>query len=375
MTGKHRILFIIDSLGPGGTQRQLYYLVKEIDKRAFSVSVYNLGAEKDFYVEPIRRESVTLVTIPQRGKFDARCFFKLLRCIREESPHVVETLLFTADCYGRITAKLANVPVILSSQRSVDLGSELRYLSVDKLLAGITSGFIANSEAAKSFLVKRVGVRSDKICVIHNGVTPDVVACEEDRCGIRKSLRIDAEDRVIGMIARYKFPKDHVTFLKMARIVLAKREKTHFILLGFGHLRPKIEEMAKQWQLSDKISFLECTREVCRIYSIIDIAVLSTLNESCSNVILESMAAGKPVIATNVGGNAELVEDGITGFLVDPEDADAMADKVAYLADNAHIAISMGAAGKKRIESRFSVAEMVVRTERCIRDYIKTAGL
>ena len=360
----HKILFIIDSLEAGGTQRQLLYLIKNLDKRVFSVVVCNLGLHDEFFVNEYKKINVPLITIPQSGRFkiDLACFFRLTRLILSVKPVLVETLLFTADCYGRIASKLSNVPLIVSSQRNVDPRAEKRHLFLDRILAKYTTRFIANSLAVRVFLTKECAVGPDRIALIHNGVLLRDAVDETTLSEMRRELGIRDDEHIVGMVARFVPQKDHRLFIEIAKKMLEKRRDTHFLLVGDGRLKPEIEDLVRRSRLEKNIHFLGLVNDAHRYISLMDISVLTSLYEGCSNVILESMAAGRPVVATNVGGNVELVEDGKTGFLVGVKDREAFAEKLLYLIMNPQVARVMGEAGRNKIRESFSIEEMVRKT-------------
>jgi len=162
------------------------------------------------------------------------------------------------------------------------------------------------------------------------------------------------------MIANFNFEiKGHRYFMEAAKSVLEKVPDVEFLLIGDGPLRSKYEEMARSLGVEKKVCFLGRRNDIPSILSVLSVSVLSSISEGLSNVVLESMAAGRPVVATRVGGNPELVINGTTGYLVPPADSEALTEAVVALLKNPAKARSMGVAGKKLVEEKFTVEAMV----------------
>jgi glycosyltransferase involved in cell wall biosynthesis len=156
------------------------------------------------------------------------------------------------------------------------------------------------------------------------------------------------------------FPqKRHDVFLKAARIVSATAPGARFALVGDGPLRSYLENLSQELGIASKVSFFGEQREVGAYISAFDIAILTSEAEGCSNSVLEAMALAKPVVATDVGGNRELVSHGESGFLVPAGDAEAIAQAILYLVRNSEVARAMGHRARERVITRFSVERMV----------------
>jgi glycosyltransferase involved in cell wall biosynthesis len=209
-------------------------------------------------------------------------------------------------------------------------------------------------------MIQSEGLHGEKIEVIYNGL--DLTPYQNSTNGeaLRNKLGFDDHISLIGMIANFNFEiKGHRYFLEAAKTVLEKIPGVEFLLVGDGPLRNHYEKLTHELGVEKKIHFLGERNDVPVILSNLSISVLSSTSEGLSNVILESMAAGKPVIATNVGGSREIVVDGVTGYLVPPADSQAMAKAITELLQDPDKAITMGAAGKKRVGEKFSIKAMV----------------
>jgi glycosyltransferase involved in cell wall biosynthesis len=209
-------------------------------------------------------------------------------------------------------------------------------------------------------VVQRERLTEKKIEVIYNGLNLAPYQNSNNGKELRNGLGIDDHIPLVGMIANFNFEiKGHRYFLEAAKTVLEKIPNVEFLLAGDGPLRHHYEELTHELGLKEKIHFLGERNDVPTILSNLSISVLSSTSEGLSNVILESMAAGKPVIATNVGGSPEMVIDDVTGYLVPPGDSQAMAKAITELLRDPDKAITMGVAGKKLVGEKFSIKAMV----------------
>jgi glycosyltransferase involved in cell wall biosynthesis len=214
-------------------------------------------------------------------------------------------------------------------------------------------------------MVEREGVPSGKVAVIYNGLESSVAKKPFADSNVRNELAFSDKVPLVGMVANFNFEiKGHRYFLQAAKEVSHKTPDTNFLLIGEGPLRPQYEEMARELEVGKKVHFLGKRTDVPAILSQLDISVLSSTSEGFSNVLLESMAVGIPVVATRVGGNPEIVIDGVTGYLIPPADPRAMAEAILHLLDMPNEATEMGAAGRTRVEENFSVESMVRSYER-----------
>ena len=352
-TGRLKVVHIIDDLGLGGAQRQLVELVRLLPRERVAVHVISLSTVKTQYVNALKDAGIPLTCIPQSGKWDWRCFIALTKLLRRLQPSIVQTWLFTADLYGRLAAWLVRVPVIISAVRSIEPWKAWHYVAADRLLRHVTDVFTVNARVIGDVLAAREHINPKKIRVIYNGVDLE-----------KFKLNGKMEDRapLIGTIGRLGPEKDHGTFLQAAARVLEKVPAARFLIVGNGPLKGQLRRLARRLGVSLQVDFLESQSDIAPVFAALDVVVISSRYEGCCNVILEGMAMGKPVIATAVGGNPELVVPGYTGLLVPPQDAHALAKAIVRLVRSPHEARAMGLAGRQRIEQQFGLDRMVQET-------------
>ena len=367
MNAPVKVVYIIDHLGLGGAQRQLVELIRALPRDRYDVQVISLARSPlTYYEAAIRRAGVPLLIMSRSGKWSWRLLPRLYRTLRRLQPAIVHTGLFTADFYGRLAARLAGVPTIISTVHNVDLDKPLRYVLVDRWLKHVTTWFVATADAVRTMANQREGVPTERTTVIYNGIDLRQFAPSSmngDGRDVRRRAGVGPQGLLIGIIGRLAPVKDHATFLRAASAVHQAVPDSAFLIVGDGALKPSLERLVQELGLSECVSFLETHDRITSVYHAIDLLVVSSHYEGCCRVILEAMAMGKPVVATASGGNAELVAHGKTGVLVPTEDPRSLAEAVLTLARHRTRMQVMGRRGRQRVEQHFSLDQMAVHTD------------
>jgi glycosyltransferase involved in cell wall biosynthesis len=247
------------------------------------------------------------------------------------------------------------IPLINGSIRNAFSGGGFRW-TLEKLLLKASDYRVANSYAG--LWSRGFSEKESNNVVIYNGfdfVRVEYMTIKESSC---RHLR-DSKAKTVGMVAEFNRFKDYATFIHAARKISKRRKDVVFVAVGDGETLETSKQLAAE---AEAIQFLGKRKDIIQLVETFDIGVLSTFTEGFSNSIMEYMALGKPVVATNGGGTQELVVDGETGFLVPPANPDALAVKIEYLLDNSDIARHMGRAGEERLRREFSITKMVEET-------------
>ena len=357
------VVYVVDDLNLGGAQRQLVELVEALPRTRYAPHIISLSATKCHYVEPLRAKGIPVTCIAQSGKWSWSAFVRLHHTLRDLRPTIVHTWLFTADLYGRLAARLAGVRIVISTIHSVDLDKPSRHVMADRILQRLTNRFIATAGAVRTVLNEREGVPAERTSIIYNGVDLREFTPAESNGHLRKEFGWPVDAPVLGIVGRLAPVKDHETFLYAAALVRQAMPDTRIVVVGDGARRAPLQRLIEQLDLRDHVTFLGNRSELPSIYESLDLLVVSSRYEGCCRVILEAMAMGKPVVATAVGGNPELVLPGQTGLLVPPEDPRHLANAILELLDQPERARAMGRAGRHRAEQRFSLKRMVDETD------------
>ena len=375
-----KVLLMIDDLCLGGAERQLVELAKGLDKERFRALVMTLYPGQPLERELEGQEGIRLLSLNRKGKFDFGILAPLVRLLRRERIQVIQPFLSPATFFGLTAALLARVPVRVVTERcgvrrDTKLGENLYRFAEDRLTR-FADVAVANSQSGADFLVSR-GIAPGKTRVIYNGVNAErVTASEAEVADLRASLGIAAEAPVIGIVASLTAPKDYPTFLRSARIVRDSVPSARFLIVGDGPLRRELEATAVQLGLADSVLFAGHQMRVAPFIGSFDVAVLSSCDyEGCSNYLLEAMGLGRPVVATDIGGNRELVHHGETGLLVPPRDPAALAAAVLTLLVDRALVSRLTDAARARFLAGFSVPTMVRQYEQLYEELLQKKGV
>jgi glycosyltransferase involved in cell wall biosynthesis len=227
---------------------------------------------------------------------------------------------------------------------------------------------VANSKAGRQYIISK-GVPPEKVRVIHNGIDPGRIRIREKKEEILEKVDLDPGSLIIGVVASLEKHKDPLTFLSAARIVAEAEPRARFMWVGDGPLRDRAARFARDLGIGEKVVFAGNQDNVADYVNTMDVFVLpSAVVEGCSNSILEAMALGVPVVATDVGGNAELIQPGITGDLVKPRKPKEMAQAVLNLTNDSSLRKKVAQNARAAVMSRFSQGAMVKAYETIYRD-------
>jgi len=357
MRGAQKITFVSGQLDVGGQERSLYLLLRGLDRR-FDAEVVSLSSG-GFWAGEIRGLGIPVLEMPCRRRWELARLSRLVRHLRIRRPHLVYCIGFAANTYGRLAALMARVPRVVSGWRGLE-SSPLHWV-MEALLAPWTDRVICNSRAVVENVLAHYPIPRRRVVLIVNGVEPAGFSAAE-RAAIRAELGVKPDTIVAGSVARLSVDKNPLLFLEAAALVLAVRPHVQFVLVGGGPLSTEVAERAKARHLNG-VRFMGERKDARRLCAGFDIFLLTSHREGMPNAVLEAMAAGIPCISTAVGGARDVILDGVTGFLVRPGDAEAIAQFVIRLAESSELRRQLGEAGRARAGEQYSIEEMVRRHE------------
>lgn len=369
---KPNVLLFIDSFNQGGTERQVVQLARLLTHSGrYNVHMACLKAEGVLRAEAERTgfEEIPEFRLKSFRDLNAvRQLSRFARFLKEREITLVETHDFYTNIFGMTGAALARVPVRIASRRETDGVRTSAQKWTERRAFNLAHAIIANSEAVRLQLI-RDGVRGEKIVTVYNGmdtarVSPHTGLKREEAL---KSLGLPVDDsrRFVTIVANMHHEmKDQATFLRAAQIVRGRVADAAFILAGEGRLQEGLRRLARELGLERDAFFTGRCADVSALLAVSDVCVLSSKGvEGFSNSIIEYMAAARPVVATTVGGAAEQVVDGETGYVVAPGDVETMAERIIALLEDPPRAREMGGRGLLRVQEKFSCEAQLERTE------------
>ncbi len=334
---KIKIAFVIDSINSvAGTEKQLIQTMNNLNEDKFDIKLICL--RKPSAIFEVEKSSFEYIELDVPRLFSIKAMIKLLRFVlylRKEKVDIIQTFFFDAMVFGVFSGKIAGVKTIISSRRDLGFWYTPRLLSVLKIVNRFTTRIVANSFAVKENVIKLEHIDGSKVDVIKNGLNMDLFANTASNSKLYKSLGIPETDKKVGIVANLNRNVKRVdVFIKSASEVQKKLRDVSFLIVGDGYLKGELEELKDRLGLDKKLIFLGYQNNIPLIIKNWDVGIISSDSEGFSNSILEYMASGVPVGATNIGGNSEVVDEGVNGFLIEPGDYNSMAEKICELLEN-----------------------------------------
>jgi glycosyltransferase involved in cell wall biosynthesis len=301
------------------------------------------------------------IVLGRSGRHDLGVVVRLARLFSREEILIAQGWLPLPAVVARTAAVLARVPVRIyfegSTAPTPDPRRARRNAALERLLAPVTDAYIANSESVAAALRADLRVDPRKITVIPNGVDIPEAMDESERTRVRAELGATPGDRLVGMVARIdQRYKDHGTFLRAVALLAAQGRPVRAAVVGDGAGRDELERLAADLGIAKRVAFTGFRRDAPQLCRAFDISVLLSHSEGFSNVVLEAMAAGVPVVATDLPPNQEAVENGVHGLLVPPFDEAATAAAMCRLFDHPVLVERLSRAARARAIDRFSPA-------------------
>jgi len=350
-----RVMYVVPDLGAGGAERHVTTLLPRLDPARFSCSVVCIGAEGPLFGDLVSA-GIPAVALRRTKRQALAALAGLIREMRRRRPDVVLVRGYNAEMLGRIAAILAGVPHrVVWVHNCADLGgrTRVRWL-IDRLLDRRTDAYFGVARAQTRYLVKDLGYPAHKIRIIHNGVDPAGYRPADDQRA-RALLGIDPRRPVVGTVAALRPEKDHVLLLQAARRLVDEFPDLAVLIVGDGPMRRRIEEAAAELGLADHLLLVGARPDVPDILPVLTVFTLCSYTECFPMALLEAMASGRPAVCTDVGGVGEMLDDGITGYLVPPREPVALADRLAQLLRDRQLSQRMGAAARARVQREFGL--------------------
>ena len=303
---------------------------------------------------------VRTCVIPLGGLFNLQWFRACLRLLRREQVALIHAHEFSAILCGWVVAMLAGVPFVATVHGKNYFWEKLRRRVTYRLVSRHGT-MVAVSQDLKQFICERVGVQEQRVEVIYNGVAPAQMITNEEVQTCKAELGVSGSHPVLGVVGSLYPVKGHRFLLEAMPEILRRWPKAQLLVIGRGKLDVVLKEHVEQLAIGANVQFLGMRQDVPRLLSLMDVFVLPSLSEGLSIALLEAMASGKPVVATRVGGNPELIDHGRTGLLVQSEDAKDLAANLLKLLSDPGMMQQFGRQAVERVRQHFSMKRMVDR--------------
>ncbi len=384
-----RILRVIARLNVGGPSLHVTYLARGLAERGYETTLVagDVGRGEESMAFVAESEGVDVVRLPGLSRAlsplrDAAAAWRLARIIRRVRPDVVHTHTAKAGAVGRFGALLSGTrPVIVHTFHGhvlrgyFGLGGTLVFRVIETALARISDRLIAVSPEVRDELVRLRVAPERKFSVIRLGIELEQrVRFEGDTAEVRRRHGIPAEKFVVGWFGRMTAVKRTEDLLTMLTGTRERGIDAMLVLVGDGDDRRLLEQRAHDLGIAKSCLFLGYQESVAEWFAICDAVILTSANEGTPVTLIEALAAGRPVVATRVGGVPDVVEDGETGFLVRAADTHAMAERLEILARDPERRAEMGRLGRERMLRRYAVARLLDDVDALYRELLGEAS-
>jgi glycosyltransferase involved in cell wall biosynthesis len=378
-TERPHVLFLVDQLyGLAGAEGVLFNMLRTLPSRNIrcSLATFNLG----YGFEPSKHTDAPFYLLPLRRTYDwnaLKVALKLRSIIRSERVDVVHTFHETADIWGGLIAKASGRAVLISSRRDMGILRAPKHRAAYRMMRNTFDRVLAVSDQVRSFCMAEDGIEDRRLLTVHNGINLDQIDSAIADSAVLHPAFAHKQGPVIITVANVRRIKGLETLVQAAAIVCKEFPGARFLVAGLTLEPDYLEEVkrsAAALGLQDNLQFLGHSKAVVSLLKRSDVFYLPSFSEGFSNALLEAMACGLPCVATDVGGNKEAVQDGVSGFIVPPGDAKNAAQRVLALLRDPKRAKIMGRAGRTRIETYFTVQTMVDRLSCIYRDVLAERG-
>ena len=368
-----RVLQVITSLERGGAENHLLALLGRVDRQTFDVETAVLRGEGEL-VPLLRDAGIKVHLLGARSRLDSSALGRLSGLLRQGRYDIVHSHLFRADIYACLAVARAGEPrpLLVSTRHNDDRFFLNPFIGIlHYLLSSRQDLIIAISDHIARFTIA-CGVRHpSRVRRVYHGLeTPDVSELERAGQRIRAELGVAADAFLVGNVGRLAPQKGQRHLVAAMPMLLERVPNAHLVIVGGGDLEDYLRDLADEFEVSERVHVLGPRKDVPAIMYALDAFAMPSIWEGFGLVLLEAMAAARPIVASRVATIPEVVVDGETGLLVPAGDAVALADALSRLAADPQLARRMGEAGQQRLRQHFSVEKMVGDTELLYRELV-----
>ena len=350
-----KALLLCQNLNVGGAEEVVLGEATHLGRQGIEAGVVALTGRGPV-AEEIAGAGIPVHHVPGNpGPRDPGAFLRVVRLLRRERPEVVHTYLMVAGLYARLAAFAAGVPVVVAAEQNVYAHKPRRHAMLERALAARTFRIVACCRTVGDFYRRQTGVPAEKIEVIYNAVRFSRLPTDADRAPARARLGLPDDALVLGTLGRLTEQKGQRTLLQAVASLVSDHPSLMLFLAGQGPLRSALEVEAGRLGLADRVRFLGVRRDRDTLFAAMDAFVLPSRWEGLSLALVEAMGASRAVVATEVGGNPEIVTDGETGLLVPPDDSVALTAALAELLGDAERRRALGARAADEARRRFAI--------------------
>jgi glycosyltransferase involved in cell wall biosynthesis len=343
----------------GGPEKQIVQHLKRLNSDHFlgQIASYLEYGGANELLDKAQKEGLIVHGIPMEGPLDFRAQFRLHNLISREKVDLLCVHGYKACVMGWWARRNLKVPVIAFSRGYTSENLKIAFYNwLERKAIGRLDGIIAVSEGQRKRL-ESLGIFGGKSWVVHNAISVNSAVPEpsaELRKKVFQNLGIPEDSKLVVTAGRLSPEKGHKYFVEAISKLGKTKDTIRFVFCGEGMCQKDLETESRKLHIHERCVFAGFRRDLDEIFPVMDLFVLPSLTEGLPNVLLEAYACAKPVVATNVGGVPEVVENGVSGLLVPPKRPDLLAEAIQRLLGSPHLMKTMGKAGHEKVKNEFS---------------------
>jgi glycosyltransferase involved in cell wall biosynthesis len=380
---KHNILYIIDNLEFGGGERVFAQVINRLSRERYKIMVACLPTGA--FIEKIEGSGVEVKSVDMRNRFNPGVILQLADLMKSEKIDIVHSQGARADFFARMAAKLAGAPIVVSTVPmpvegfDVNPLRKLMYIAFNRFSERFVDRFMVVSDALEKVMIEKHKIEPHRVVKIYNGIETDEYRISNEEVVCRKSslkeeLDLENDVSVVGAIGRLVWQKGFEYFIEAIPNVLKKIPEAMFLIVGEGELKEKLKVKSEKLKVKDSLIFTGFRDDIKEILQSIDVLVMPSLLEGLPMILLEAMAMEKPIVATDIDGIKDVLDNGKTGLLVPPKDPEALSEAIVNLLIQRDKAYQMGKKARTVVNEQFSVDTMVEKVEEVYQELLQLSG-
>jgi glycosyltransferase involved in cell wall biosynthesis len=370
--GPLRVLTLVDTLRPGGAERLATTVARLLDRSRFEpiVCISRPVEAPSPLIDDLQASGVPLLCLERRSRADLAAWRPLLELLRRERVEIVHSHMFGSNVWAAFMTAIAHVPVFVAHVHKWTYGDQPHRVLLDReLVARRADVVLTVSQADRRRMLERGGLPPAKVRVLVNGIMP----LAPSRADVRAELGIPADAEVVGTVAVLRREKAHEVLFDAVQLLADEFPRLRVLIAGTGPEERRLRALVRAKGLDQRVLMLGFRRDVPDVLAALDVVLLPSDHEGSPLAVMEAMAAGKPIVATRVGGVPELIEDGTHGLLVPPRDPRALADALGRLLRDPRLREQLGRQARERQSRDFDIATTVRRLETLYEDLTRGA--
>jgi glycosyltransferase involved in cell wall biosynthesis len=366
-----RIVHLVEDLKVGGLERIVELLACKLDKGKYDIQVW-CAVRGGPAVDRLVGAGIEVRVLHIHCYHKMQNIFKLAKLFNEVRPDIIHSHTYYVNTLGRLAAKLVGIPILITHIHNVYSRHYTgRNILIERFLSRFTNKIICCSDAVRDFAVQVEKIKEDRLVTIYNGIDLAEVDASGDIDGLRRFMSIHAGTRVIITVASLTEKKGHCYLLEAINLMMKQHENVTSLIVGDGPLRAELEKRARELHIESSVNFCGIRNDIPDLLRMADVFVLPSLKEGLPLCVLEAMACALPVVATDVGGTHEALQNGINGLLVPARNPKALSEAIISLFDNPERLREMGERGYAIYCERFKADVMISLTEALYDDLIE----